>query len=202
MFVAGCTTIQPDGGFPERTGPVFRILGPTENMIQRLAEAKAVTPNHLSLITKMNFGEFVMVSAGDAQMENWAYFDQEGLMPGSCDLVKAAHHGSRHGTQCERLERLNPKFCVVSSDPNGRHKLPDLIGAATFHVHANSRCSAVLTCDSGTVEVRVGKAGTCTAVHYSEAADSEILFATEQPLLAVSNLTDWKALVRRRLDEP
>jgi len=49
-----------------------------------------------------------MILAGDAQMENWAAFDQEGLLEDPCAVLKSAHHGSSNGTQWERLRRLEP----------------------------------------------------------------------------------------------
>jgi competence protein ComEC len=199
VFVGGHLTIQLDGGFPTNAGPTAEFSGPTNDVLDELGAD--LTPNHLSIITKLTLGRFVMVSAADAQMENWGAFDQAAMMPPRCDLLKAAHHGSRHGTQCERLERLNPTYSIVSSDPTARHSLPDLVGAATFCVHSSLGHFASLTRDSGTIEVRVDPSGTATTLHYSESATEPVHAGHAKPLNPGDKLTDWPALVLSRLNE-
>src|SRR5689334_12986270 len=96
-----------------------------------------------------------MTIAADAQMENWAVFDNERLSESHSRVLRAAHHGSGNGTQWERLNRFNPAVVVVSSDLAGRDGLPDVNGASVFARYAVQRSSplVVLTGDAGTVEI-------------------------------------------------
>lgn len=104
-----------------------------------------------------------MVFAADAQVENWSHFDREGVLSHSCDILKAAHHGSCRGTQLERLECLDPGFVIVSSDPESSHHLPDVIGAATFKKYEKSAKKPVaLTSYTGTIKITVEKNGNRT----------------------------------------
>ena len=113
-----------------------------------------------------------MIIAGDAQMENWASFDREGLLKDECQVLRAAHHGSQNGTQWERIFRLSPNLVVVSSDPEGKDHLPDLSSTAVFtkfdstvevHMrmgvdprHADQQVRGVVLMPSGTgKEVRI-----------------------------------------------
>ena len=55
------------------------MLGPSNGVVKNLDEAKELNPNHLLVMTRLTFGDFVMVFAADAQMENWAHFDKGGI---------------------------------------------------------------------------------------------------------------------------
>jgi competence protein ComEC len=200
-FLSGSTTFYPDAGFGNPDGPVVHVVGPDDNLLRRLHDAGDLTPNHLSLMTKVAFSGVTVISAGDAQMENWSVFDAHGLMPAKCHVLKAAHHGSRHGTQSERVERLHPRFTIVSSDPGGRHSLPDLVGAATYCTHSAAGEFVALTRDIGTVEFRVGRSGSLRAVHYGDNPADVIPFGNDRPLLRSATPTDWPALIRQRLKE-
>ncbi len=141
-FLSGYTRWYPDelmktpptGGDPiiDPDKPFLELLGPTNNMVRNLEEAKAFNTNHLSIMSRLTWGNFGMINTGDAQMENWGFFDEERLLEGKCQVLRASHHGSKNGTQWERLSRLNPSTIIVSSDPESTHELPDLCGSAVF----------------------------------------------------------------------
>jgi beta-lactamase superfamily II metal-dependent hydrolase len=65
-------------------------------------------------------------------MENWSFFDEELLLESRYQVLRSYHHGSKNGTQWERLERLDPSTVIVSSNPESTHELPDLYGSAVF----------------------------------------------------------------------
>ena len=81
---------------------------------------------HLILLTSSG-GEACALPLGF-----WGFFDEERLLEDKCQVLQASHHGSKNGTQWERIERFNPSAIVVSSDPDGKHMLPDLVGSAIF----------------------------------------------------------------------
>lgn len=200
MFVPSHNTLYLDGALASEAERItVDLVGPSQGVLNELDRLQQLNPNHLSLIARVTFGEFSMVLAADAQMENWQHFDQEGMMARPCPVVKASHHGSRHGTQSERLERLRAKYVIVSSDPNGRHQLPDLVGAATLHDLSSRDVIAALTCDTGTIQVRAGRDGHFAVLQHGEDRSQPVPMGGGKPLNKGSNPTDWAKLVRSRL---
>lgn len=206
-FLSGHETLYPDGGtFPYSNDNMvcLDLLGPSNHLLSPLWNAKRGDANHLSIITRLAYGKFEMVLSGDAQMENWAHYDEEGML-GSCDVLKAAHHGSKNGTQWERLARLAPGLVIVSGDPAGRHAIPDTIGSATFFEYITiKKKEVVLTSDCGTVRITVPKPETASykTTYFNEHKD-ELVFpngsahnATERE---PAQGTDWLALVAQRV---
>jgi competence protein ComEC len=199
-FLSGYERTLPDGGtFPQfEDKPMLELLGPSNSALEVLSESGVLTPNHLSIISRLSYGKFSMVFAGDAQMENWAHFDQEGLLETKCDVLRAAHHGSKRGSQWERLERLSPSLVVVSSDPDGEHHLPDAIGSAIFmELNKSDGRQVALTSATGTIKIEVPAAhGTVRKISaYGEGVDDNPFANPAGPLPA----TDWAGLVKERL---
>ncbi len=199
-FLSGYERIYPDGGtFPEfEHKPALELLGPSNSALEVLANSRVLTPNHLSIITRLTYGEFSMVFAGDAQMENWDHFDREGMLKKKCDVVRAAHHGSKRGNQWERLERLSPSLVVVSSDPGGQHHLPDAIGSVIFmELDKSDNRQVVLTHETGSIKIEVPKpvGHARTFVAFGEGANDDPFASQPAPLPP----TDWATLVKTRL---
>lgn len=198
-FISGHECIYPDGvGIPEKERTELHILGPTNDLLVRLQTANKLNENHHSIITILRRGSFAMVFAADAQMENWASYDSERLLNDNCRVLRAAHHGSKNGTQSERLHRLSPSLVVVSSQPDGKDKLPDLEGSATFlgyNKYDGNR--VVMTSDTGTIRIEVTKkGGVYRAYSYCEDFGSETVpWANETNALPDTN---WKTLLESR----
>jgi competence protein ComEC len=200
QFLSGYERIYVDAGpnsYPDYAGEVcLELLGPPNHALEDLDEANQINPNHLSIISRLTYGSFRMVLAADAQMENWAHFDREGMLEGGCNVLKAAHHGSKRGTQWERLERLAPELVIVSSDPDGQHHLPDLIGAVTFmEFDDQNNRDAALTQATGSLRIRVQPNGTYTVGAYHDDVD-DLLSGLA---LQVVPQTGWDALVQTRM---
>lgn len=201
-FLAGYERNYPDGGsYPDFSKELcLEMLGPPNDILKTLQGTKDFNPNHLSIIARLRYGDFSMVFAGDAQMENWAHYDREGMLAEACTVLKAAHHGSRRGTQWERLERLSPKLVIVSSDPKGRHHLPDLIGSVTFleYDDVDNGRTVALTAHTGTIKIVVDApdADGFEAVCYGDAPEDATIVEPGTPLPQ----TDWPTIVRSRLE--
>jgi competence protein ComEC len=199
-FISGYDRHYPDGGtYPSyENQPYVELLGPPNNILEELYENQLLTPNHLCLITRLTYGQFSMVLAADAQMENWAYYDREGMLDQRCDVLKAAHHGSRNGIQWERLARLSPGLVIVSSDPEKGHHLPDVIGSVIFlEYDRQPGKQVILTKDTGTIKITVDSpdSGRYKAVSYGENADDPVDLNFEMQLVA----SDWAAITAHKL---
>jgi competence protein ComEC len=210
-FLSGYGRWYPEGALttlpnhdPEidPTKPYLELLGPTNGLVRDLEDADIFTTNHLTLMSRLTWRNFRMVNTGDTQMENWSFFDQERMLEDKCHVLRAAHHGSANGTQWERIQRLNPSLVVVSSDPSAGHELPDLSGAAIFaKFDGENGKMAVITKDTGTIHLRVTDAGTRTLRMFGEAPDGTIDLGSSQVLSEITNPTDWRRLLKQRVQE-
>ncbi|MHC4641751.1 MAG: ComEC/Rec2 family competence protein [Planctomycetota bacterium] len=199
----GALTTPPPGEAPEidENQPFLELLGPTNGLVRTLEEAEVFQTNHLTIMSRITWRNFRMVSAGDAQMENWSFFDHEKMLVDKCQVLRAAHHGSANGTQWERIDRLSPSHVIISSDPDSTHDLPDLCGAAIFAMFDRvNRQIATITRDTGTIHLRVTPAGNRRMRMYGDLPAANVnLAADPDTLTEVSNPTDWTALVNDRI---
>ncbi len=201
-FLSGYAQLYPDSS-PIRDPRALQIelLGPPNQLINDLQQANQLSTNHRSIITRLNWGKFRMIIAADAQMENWAYFDREQLFNSPCTVLRTSHHGSANGTQFERLSRLNPGVAIVSSDPNGKDRLPDLIGSATMMRYAKgSRKPLVaLTHITGTLKIVVRPTGFYKVSAFFDSKKENVDLNNEKKLTKNTNPTNWNDLLQTRL---
>lgn len=209
-FLAGYNRWYPENALTTPAGeedpqidpdaPFLELLGPSNGLVSRLETAKVFETNHLSIMTRFTWKDFRMICAGDAQMENWSCFDDESLMEGKCQILRASHHGSPNGTQWERLERLSPCLVVVSSDPASTHKLPDLSSAAVFLKFDDEPDQmATITVDTGTIHVKVDSAGKRTVECFGDSSSGTVQLTPAIALDELSNPTDWAGLLNERI---
>ena len=201
-FLSGYERIYPDGGTFDSFGkkPLLELLGPSNDILKELHQCGKLNTNHLSIMSRFTYDRFSMVVAGDAQMENWAQYDSEGMLAKKCKILRTAHHGSMNGTQWERLDKLSPGTVIVSSDPEGRDKLPDLIGAAIFRKYAMSKSyrKVFLTCRTGTIRivVRNPASGRFTTTSYREGTTETVPWGEDRTGLPK---IDWNKFIKDRL---
>lgn len=209
-FLAGYSRWYPDGTLTspapggavevDPNAPYLEILGPTNGLVRMLEDAKIFNANHLTIMTRLTWGRFRMISTGDAQMENWGHFDNERLMEDKCQVLRAAHHGSPNGTQWERLTRLGSSKVIVSSDPGGGHHLPDLTATAIFAKYDSvDHQMATVTRDTGTIHLRVRASGAHSLESYGDGSSEKVDLSAGVPLTETSNPTDWTALLESRV---
>ncbi|MHC4429097.1 MAG: ComEC/Rec2 family competence protein [Planctomycetota bacterium] len=198
----GALTRPADGSDPELDPdkPFLELLGPNNGLVRQLEEANVFNTNHLSIMTRLTWHNFRMISTGDAQMENWDFFDRERLMRHSCQVLRAAHHGSPNGTQWERINRLSPSQVIVSSDPGSGHHLPDVTATAIFtKFDSENGQMAVITLDTGTIHLTVNAAGTRTLECFHDTPSGNVDLNNGTALTEVSNPTDWAGLLAQRV---
>ena len=198
----GALTQPPAGVDPEidHDAPFLELLGPTNGLVRMLEDANVFNTNHLSIMTRLSWRRFRMINTGDAQMENWGYFDTERLMEDKCQVLRAAHHGSPNGTQWERITRLGPSQVIVSSDPHSGHHLPDLTATAIFaKFDSVSGQMAALTVDTGTIHLRVTSGGHRRLTRFGDTPGQNVDLTAGVSLTESSNPTDWAALLNNRV---
>jgi len=207
-FVSGYSRLYPDGVLRpvgasgsevDPDAPYLELLGPSNNLIGQLESARKLDTNHLSIMTRLTWRKFRMIIAADAQMENWAHFDREGMLEG-CSVLRSSHHGSCNGTQWERLARLGPKAVIVSSDPASGHHLPDLIGTAIFAKYSVDRQIVALTSETGSVRITVQSGGGYQLDRFGDGPDAYVKLTDSQRLTWQSNPTDWEAMLSSGVD--
>jgi beta-lactamase superfamily II metal-dependent hydrolase len=199
----GAMTTPPAGQDPEidPDAPYLELLGPTNGLVRMLEDANVFNANHLTIMSRLTWRNFAMISTGDAQMENWAFFDHERLMESKCQILRTAHHGSPNGTQWERITRLGPSLVVVSSDPWSGHHIPDLSSTAIFtKFDSVVGQMAVITRDTGTIHLTVDASGNRTIERFDDIIpSSDVNLANPIALDELSNPTDWAALLNDRV---
>ncbi len=196
-FLSGYNQIHPDESpFLDPKTIRLELLGPSNQFIEDLYNSGTLETNHYSIIARLVWGKFRMVIAGDAQMENWAHFDREKMLEETCTVLRSAHHGSANGTQFERIDRLNPRVVIVSSDPNGKDKLPDLIGCTTMlRYHKKSSHPIVaLTYYTGSIRIEVNDKGSRKVFAYGESTNSNININHFVKLKRSTDPTKWRDL--------
>ena len=89
----------------------FEVLSPDE---------KHKSDNDNSLVVRMDFGESSFLFTGDAGEK----IEKE-LENVDVDVLKAAHHGAKNTNTQEFLQRVSPKYCVISVDKDNSYGHPD-----------------------------------------------------------------------------
>ncbi|MCK5645190.1 MAG: MBL fold metallo-hydrolase [Anaerolineales bacterium] len=108
------------------------ILAPSLDLRNRF-DTFGVDRNNASLILKVAYGKSSAILSGDAHFDSWGkvveefprttkitYFKDaqversEGPNQLKCQLLKVSHHGSKHGTSLEYLEKLKPIEFVIT----------------------------------------------------------------------------------------
>jgi hypothetical protein len=182
--------------------PYLELLGPTNDLIRLLEDSSSFETNHLSIMCRLNWRNFRMIITGDAQMENWAAFDEERLLEDKCQVLQASHHGSKNGTQWERLHRLDPGVIVVSSDPETKDLLPDLCGSAIFAEYDSFDGKfACLTSDTGSVYLRVSSSNKRRIRAMGDGPNDNIDLNNYSEIDEITNPTNWTLLLSKRLEQ-
>lgn len=117
------------------------VLAPSLDLRNRF-DTYGVDRNNSSIVLQILYKGAKAILAGDAQFDSWgkvaeefpratkiSYFKDaltersEGVNQLACQLLKIAHHGSKHGTSLEYLEKLNPKYFMITCADNQWYQL-------------------------------------------------------------------------------
>ncbi|MBF8984050.1 MBL fold metallo-hydrolase [Lutibacter sp. B2] len=107
---------------PPKVGERFRIGDATASILAPNSE-KYKDLNNYSIVIKLTYGSTSYLFTGDAE----GLSEKEMLGRGSdlsADVLKVGHHGSHSSSIIEFLNRVNPKYAVISCEKNNDYKHP------------------------------------------------------------------------------
>ncbi|MDT8719391.1 MBL fold metallo-hydrolase [Clostridium sp. 19966] len=136
----GLTASQPKVGDNFKLGDAdCKVLGPINSDKENL--------NTYSIAIKITFGENKFLFTGDSEASNEADMIKAGLDL-SADVLKVGHHGSSTSTSKEFLEKVNPKYAVISCGKGNDYGHPH---KETMNKLKNKNVTVYRTDESGTI---------------------------------------------------
>ncbi len=144
--------VRPTAGLSTNIGAIqLTVLAPSISLRNRY-DSYGVNINNASIVLKLDYHKKAVILAGDAQWDSWGKITEDfphffettnpdqkiqtkRFNPLECDILKVAHHGSKHGTSLEAVEKLGrdfrmikgPKTTIISHAEGGSHDHPDQI---------------------------------------------------------------------------
>jgi len=104
------------------SGIKMEIFYPVEDLAGKQVE----NLNNTSIVGKLIFGRTSFLFTGDAEMEVWDELISRGIDL-KADVLKVAHHGSKNATSKNFLEKVQPKFAIISVGENNSFGHPSRI---------------------------------------------------------------------------
>ena len=140
--------------------------------------------NNESIVIKVTFGSNSFLFTGDAEDVS----EKEMLSKGyalKADVLKVGHHGSYSSTTQEFLNKVNPKYAVISVGKNNSYGHPhkenmDRLKAKNIPVYRTDECGTIIATSNGkniTFNVKVGSysyRGTGTATSKSNTSSNNV----------------------------
>ena len=162
-------------------GVDISVLAPSINLRNRY-DTYGVDINNSSIVLKLTYAEKTVILAGDAQFESWGkiteefpHFEKtknplqhiqvdEDHFPLNCYFLKVAHHGSKHGTVLEALEKLKPNVAAISCGQPSRWNFPHFLAAGAL----NELDTKILATGNGSIVFAIEADGTCSSHQYDD----------------------------------
>lgn len=121
------------------------ILGPINSFQKDL--------NTYSIVVKITFGNNKFLFTGDAQVSNEKDMINKGFDL-SADVLKVGHHGSYTSTSEEFLDKVNPKYAVISVGINNDYHHPhkstmDRLKTKGIKVYRTDECGTIICTSDG-----------------------------------------------------
>jgi len=107
----------------------LRVLGPCPNA------SHASNTNNASIVIRLQMGQRVAILAGDAEHKAEHELVARYGSDLAADFLKVGHHGSRSSTSQEWLQRVHPKWAVISAGSRNRFGHP--VPATEFRLREN-----------------------------------------------------------------
>jgi competence protein ComEC len=105
-------------------GALLRVLAPTEPFFEaKDLSAGGNQPNANSVVCRLDYGDFSMLLAGDAEEQTERRMTEKGA-DFAAKVLKVSHHGSKYATSADFLKRGGFKFAIISTGADNRYGLP------------------------------------------------------------------------------
>ncbi len=105
--------------------------------------------NELCLVLLAEYGDFQMLLTGDIGSETEKRLYYAGLLP-QVEVLKTAHHGSRHSTSAAFLQKTRPTLSLISCSATNRYGHP---GEETLQRLKDAGSYVRITKDCGAIRV-------------------------------------------------
>lgn len=105
----------------------FDVVKGSENNINSPMQGSSES-NEASIVLEMKYENFSALFTGDIDMENEKALVASGLL-GDVDVLKVSHHGSKYSSGVEFLQKLRPKYGVISVGKKNTygHPAPEVV---------------------------------------------------------------------------
>lgn len=89
-----------------------RVLAPPDPLLS----GSASDCNNASIVLLVKYKRAKLLFTGDAQFANWAQISVNQQEWMGAQVLKVAHHGSKHGSFLEVLEEVDPKHAIITGE--------------------------------------------------------------------------------------
>ena len=96
----------------------IQVLWPRENLLRNTRSDL----NSNSVVLRIEHGDDCMLLTGDAEEPTEAGLLRQGLE--TCDVLKVAHHGSRHSSTRRFVDAVSPSIAIISLGEGNRYHHP------------------------------------------------------------------------------
>lgn len=176
--------LQPTSGLYTTMNDVsVTVLAPSIYLRNRY-DSYGVNINNASIVLKLEYSGKSVILAGDAQWDSWGKMTEEfphyiktenpdqhvqidkSHKPLKCNVLKIAHHGSKHGTALEPVEVLDPNYAIITCAANSSYGFPHEITRMSLEeIHTN----ILPTDDCGNILVEITESGSLRVYQKVEA---------------------------------
>ncbi|MHA1557340.1 MAG: ComEC/Rec2 family competence protein [Candidatus Heimdallarchaeota archaeon] len=166
--------LRPTSGLYTTFGGVdVTVLAPSIYLRNRY-DSYGVNINNASIVLKLEYKNKIVILAGDAQWESWGKMTEEfphyiktenpdqhvqidtSHKPLKCNVLKVAHHGSKHGTALEPLEVLNPNYAIIPCADPSNYGFPHEITVLSLE---EIQTEILETAKSGNIMIEITSSG-------------------------------------------
>jgi len=175
--------VRPTSGMTTfMSGVEVTVLAPSISLRNRY-DTYGVNINNSSIVLKLTYRDKSIVLAGDAQLESWGKVTEEfphfektsnpaqhikvekDFLPLKCSFLKVSHHGSKHGTALEVIEKLKPNIAAISCDSPSGYGFPHHLAKDSIE---DVTKKATLESNKGSIVFWVNGDGSTGSKQYSD----------------------------------
>jgi len=175
--------VRPTSGLTTvMSGVEVTVLAPSISLRNRY-DTYGVNINNSSIVLKLAYKDESIVLAGDAQLESWGKVTEEfphfektsnpaqhikvekSFLPLDCKFLKVSHHGSKHGTALEVIEKLKPNVAAITCDSPSEYGFPHHLATDSI----KELTDKVLVSHEGSIVFWVNGDGSTGVHQYSDA---------------------------------